>query len=275
MMMSGQKIFTGLTCLWFIHSLVDVLLMEEGDCMMSMRKWLVVSFTNMALFRVSLKAGQNTSHAKENFIFSLRQQSFLPRLLIGLIWCILLPFSAVWTVLGSMWFYAAIQSTSGCVTTGTQPWLVGFWQLLSYMWVSIYIFYFGISIVVECRLRLAENNMRLIETPESLTRWGRLLPSSLGAEPLTMAAEALRVYKGLRPTEIQALPDAEIYEECTFMGNEIHCSICLSDFCEGDKIRPLPGCGHCFHQSCVDLWLLRRADCPLCKGKVSLPSKVE
>lgn len=264
--MDSQMFFSVLTGLWFMHSLVDALMMEDGDCMMSMRYWLVVSFVNMAALRVCLKVGQTTSHAKDNFIFSLRQRGALPRLMIVFIWCVLLPFSLVWTLLGSKWFYTAMVSTSDCSNAGMQPWLVGVWQLLSYMWVSIYVFYFAISCTIERRLRVAEKNMRQIETEDTLTRWGRLSPTPVGAEPFF--ASAVKGQQGLLPGEILALPEAEVYKEGKAVGNEVHCSICLSDFCTGEKVRVLPGCSHAFHQSCVDLWLLRRADCPLCKTQV-------
>ncbi|KAF4683309.1 hypothetical protein FOZ60_009351 [Perkinsus olseni] len=42
------------------------------------------------------------------------------------------------------------------------------------------------------------------------------------------------------------------------------CAICYTDFKEGDRIRGLR-CGHDFHASCVDVWLLQHQNrCPLC-----------
>jgi hypothetical protein len=42
------------------------------------------------------------------------------------------------------------------------------------------------------------------------------------------------------------------------------------EFQPPDICRELPGCGHVFHESCIDLWLLRRGDCPLCKHRVQV-----
>merc|ERR1719321_1195117 len=70
--------------------------------------------------------------------------------------------------------------------------------------------------------------------------------------------------KGLNPKEIEKLP-TEIW--CCAETTE--CSICLHDLAVGEIVRTLPICGHTFHKSCIDLWVLRRADCPLCKCKVS------
>jgi E3 ubiquitin-protein ligase RHA2 len=46
------------------------------------------------------------------------------------------------------------------------------------------------------------------------------------------------------------------------------CSVCLSEFEEGEKIRQLK-CKHRFHKDCVDKWLQQYwATCPLCRTKV-------
>ena len=50
------------------------------------------------------------------------------------------------------------------------------------------------------------------------------------------------------------------------------CPICIVDFEEGDDIRVLPCDGkHCFHQYCVDPWLLKlSSSCPICRhGRTS------
>ncbi|KAJ6586947.1 hypothetical protein DFH09DRAFT_1142055 [Mycena vulgaris] len=45
------------------------------------------------------------------------------------------------------------------------------------------------------------------------------------------------------------------------------CPICIVDFEEGDDLRVLPCDGaHCFHQTCVDPWLLELSTaCPICR----------
>jgi len=45
------------------------------------------------------------------------------------------------------------------------------------------------------------------------------------------------------------------------------CMICLGDFAIADECRRLP-CRHVFHTSCVDEWLRRCTDCPICKDNV-------
>jgi len=46
------------------------------------------------------------------------------------------------------------------------------------------------------------------------------------------------------------------------------CAICFGDYDEGDVVRKLQ-CGHHFHQSCVDRWLLQHQNhCPFCNAVV-------
>lgn len=47
-------------------------------------------------------------------------------------------------------------------------------------------------------------------------------------------------------------------------GGDDQCSVCLSEFNEGDVCRRLP-CNHSFHQTCVDPWLLWASTCPVCR----------
>jgi len=45
------------------------------------------------------------------------------------------------------------------------------------------------------------------------------------------------------------------------------CMICLSDFETGETLKMLP-CGHSFHGTCVDSWLLEKPTCPLCRASI-------
>ncbi|KAK2194778.1 bifunctional Zinc finger [Babesia duncani] len=42
------------------------------------------------------------------------------------------------------------------------------------------------------------------------------------------------------------------------------CTICLENFVHDEIIRRLP-CTHAYHTSCIDAWLLRSKNCPICK----------
>ncbi|CAN0880219.1 E3 ubiquitin-protein ligase Os04g0590900 [Linum grandiflorum] len=47
-----------------------------------------------------------------------------------------------------------------------------------------------------------------------------------------------------------------------------HCSVCLSEFHEGDTLRLLPKCNHAFHLDCIDTWLTTHSTCPLCRANI-------
>ncbi|CDP02131.1 unnamed protein product [Coffea canephora] len=53
------------------------------------------------------------------------------------------------------------------------------------------------------------------------------------------------------------------------------CAVCLEGFKAGEKCRLLPLCCHSFHAECVDMWLLRTALCPICRGSADFNRAVE
>lgn len=48
------------------------------------------------------------------------------------------------------------------------------------------------------------------------------------------------------------------------------CSICLVDYEKGDQVRSLNGCAHKFHLECIDKWLERSSQCPLCRADLAV-----
>jgi hypothetical protein len=215
------------------------------------------------------KLGTRYSHAESNFLFSLRQKDTVASIIVIFTWCLLLPFFTVWTILGTYWLRETLGSSDHCANEGAHPQLIFFWQLLSYLWIFIHLVYFGIAAAVEYRVRKYEGNLRLIENEDSIERWGSL---NTGIDVIDRNVLRHNDH-GLQPNKILALPCDEYKkleaDRDAEAGCQLGCPICLSDFTEGENIRALPGCGHRFHKACIDLWLLRRADCPMCKADVS------
>lgn len=50
------------------------------------------------------------------------------------------------------------------------------------------------------------------------------------------------------------------------------CSICLEYFNEGEICRVIPVCDHVFHAKCVDKWLMKVPNCPICRTRVRFDS---
>eukprot|EP00116_Pleurobrachia_bachei_P005946 sb/3466208/ len=53
----------------------------------------------------------------------------------------------------------------------------------------------------------------------------------------------------------------------TKFNGEQSCNICLCEIDQGVTVRTLP-CFHTFHSVCIDNWLCRKAECPVCRHKV-------
>ncbi|CAN8318457.1 unnamed protein product [Cochlearia groenlandica] len=47
-----------------------------------------------------------------------------------------------------------------------------------------------------------------------------------------------------------------------------YCAICLQNAAEGEKMRRITACGHCFHADCIDPWLEKRSTCPVCRAQI-------
>uniref|UniRef100_A0A5B7BIH6 RING-type domain-containing protein n=1 Tax=Davidia involucrata TaxID=16924 RepID=A0A5B7BIH6_DAVIN len=51
------------------------------------------------------------------------------------------------------------------------------------------------------------------------------------------------------------------------------CAVCLESFKEGEWCRSLPVCNHMFHENCVDNWLTKVPNCPICRSRVQFNSE--
>ncbi|XP_068644883.1 RING-H2 finger protein ATL66-like [Aristolochia californica] len=68
---------------------------------------------------------------------------------------------------------------------------------------------------------------------------------------------------GLDPVVIGSIP---VQLHVASPADDVQCSICLSNFVEGEKVKVLPRCHHTFHPECVDKWLRTHSSCPLCRA---------
>lgn len=51
--------------------------------------------------------------------------------------------------------------------------------------------------------------------------------------------------------------------------NSTCCPICLEEFEPKVTVKSITDCEHCFHESCIDLWLRTHNSCPVCRNAAS------
>jgi len=239
---------------------------EFASCHWPVARWLLVSYIFILAFRLTHVLGSHAMTAGTgDFLLNLRTKDALPRFLMSLTWLLVLPLFMVWTALGTYWLYDSKRLDGRCLPMGMPLAFIVTWQGLSYAWIIIHATLGSIAWVLERRLRRTEASVRAITDGDTVSRWGEM-------SQLSDYTDLTNNTKGLTPEKIKALPEA--VAGMLQLGEESECSICLNDFQSSDCVRQLGVCGHTFHRSCIDLWLLRRADCPLCKQDVLADKKV-
>jgi hypothetical protein len=235
-----------------------------SKCQRPIHKWLMITYGLIVMHRIScVVGGRYISEGSDDFLLSVRHKSIVPRFLMSVAWLVL-PCFTVWTLMGSLWTWEINKLTPHCLPVNMQMWFIITWQIVSYVWILVHICLGIVAWVNERRLHSVETDLRAVTDEQTTTRWGQV-SSSDGFVSLAHAHE------GLRPAEISMLPT-----RTAKAGGSEECSICLHTIQAGEPIRQLDSCKHAFHRECIDLWLLRRADCPLCKCCVSCgPAIVE
>jgi hypothetical protein len=230
---------------------------EFNSCVKPIQWQLIISYALVVVFRVSHFVGQHHAQDDEEFLLNFRHKKAMLQGLVYLTWIVTLPLFIAWTVIGTAWLYDIFSQSAECLPSGTQPWFLVFWQVLSYLWIVVHVVFCVIACDYERRLRSSEHDLRELENDgDILSRWGRMRHfAGYGAAPWGKN-------RGLSADAIKQLP-CEVHSGCV-----AECSICLNDIHDGDSERCLTGCGHTFHKACIDLWLVRCAECPLCKSEV-------
>lgn len=253
-----------------LYSFYDIVSEWEhfSSCRGPVHHWLLVSYGCVIGFRgvhllgsyltetaARAAIGTPTVATTGDFLLDWRQKHVVPRALASFMWAMALPFFAVWTLIGTYWLHKTYFETPHCVPSATHLWFSLFWLILCYVWIFAHFVLGGIALVLERRLRRAE--VSRLQNYTSLPVLGNDAVFSRG--------------QGLTATQIRALPGVYQQDDDREAQEALECSICITSLEPGDALRRLCGCGHTFHRSCVDLWLLRCADCPLCKRKVEVP----
>lgn len=79
------------------------------------------------------------------------------------------------------------------------------------------------------------------------------------------AAAARLANTGVKRKALRALPTLAYSPGMKLAGATSECTICLSEFAAGERVRVLPKCNHGFHVRCIDRWLSAHSSCPTCR----------
>lgn len=270
----------GILIFSLLDSCVDLHFEWEAfdTCIRPVHHWLLVSYACVVVCRLTHLLGSRWTDKTAgepddlcgmgDFLLDLRHKNVAPKALAAFTWLVALPFFAGWTILGTSWYWSIYKETPQCVPSVAHLWFSGFWLALCYAWVITHIAFGVIAVVLERRVRRAEGDLREIEDDDVLQRWGQV--SRISGYHVLADQGAPTMGSGLTISDIKKLPSESSLGSSSPCGEDAEeCPICITVLQEGDMVRRLPGCGHAFHRSCIDLWLLRRADCPLCKHSLS------
>jgi len=223
-----------------------------GSCSKPLNVWLLGSYVLLAASRVAHAAGRRgAQNGSDMLLVCSRQADVASRVLFWLTWLVVVPLFTAWSVIGSFWLADVRATSPRCLPAPTDYWFILAWQVLSYGWIVLHAALAATAIILEMRERLARSDSS----------------SSPAVAPCV---------EGLAPAAISAMPGVGKVgspEEDQLCGED--CPICLCELAEGDEVRRMRACGHTFHRSCIDLWLVRCANCPLCKSEVCCESSTK
>lgn len=246
-------------------------------CSRPVHHWLMMSYACVIATRVAHVLGSyltkraardSAQQDSIDFLLDMRLKQFAPRVLATFIWALALPFFAGLTLVGTSWLHQVYTKTPYCLPSPTHMYFSGIWLVLCYVWTLAHVVLGLCAWVLERRVRNAEGDLRQLEDPDLLSRWGQVSRLQNYASMPAIGDAALS--RGLTPAQIKSLPGTVEIHKIRDTQEVLECPICIGAIEPGDAVRHL-GCGHTFHRSCVDLWLVRCADCPLCKKKVEVP----
>lgn len=238
-----------------------------STCRKPVHQWLLTSYVFVLTFRLfhSLGSHSSSSSTEGEFLVNLRLKGAMPQLMLYATWFVVMPGFSIWTVAGSFWTWEVYNHSPQCLPSQFL-WFTILWQLVSYIWIVAHLVLGFVALSREWHLRSSEADLRALEDPETLERWGAVSQLQSDGGSRSRLGKTSRL--GLSPAEIRGLGGIS-QAECQSCASE-ECSICLAELQANETLRELPNCVHTFHRSCIDLWLLQSASCPLCKTDVEV-----
>jgi len=235
-------------------------------CPRPIHKWMAGSYLMVFFSRLVVMAAMRYGDTRAMRAFAtLREKSTWISRLAASWWIFLTPFLLIWSAMGTYWIWQVYKIAPRYLPGGLHLATMMLWQVLSYAWAFVYCLIGAMSCAAHWRMRNAERDFSTLQDDDMVQRWGQF------GEFQARATLGSQGKKGLAANDIRALPGLMT------LGSDVgdfhcegeDCPICLNAFERNEVVRRLPACGHTFHRSCVDVWLFRSAECPLCKQKVA------
>jgi len=253
-------------------------------CSKPINSWNVGNFYVFLLARLCYITGSlgcQTDYG--DFMLNMRHKGAALQVVYWVTWLLCLPVHAAWTVVG-YWRVLRLGGAEPHCLPAPQLIFVMAWLGLGCIWLVVHVWLLvlavrrerrfrgtqrefallvlALAVRRERRLRGTQRAFALLVDRERSSRWGEA-----SRAPDDSSAQAALGLSGMAAAEIKALPGAALWRQRRSAPCEEHdCPICLEALQDDDVVRTLGKCGHTFHRACIDLWLLHRANCPMCKS---------
>mmetsp|Transcript_56635 Transcript_56635/g.172412 ORF Transcript_56635/g.172412 Transcript_56635/m.172412 type:complete len:286 (-) Transcript_56635:476-1333(-) len=231
-------------------------------CSKPINSWNVGNFYVFLLARLCYITGSlgcQTDYG--DFMLNMRHKGAALQVVYWVTWLLCLPVHAAWTVVG-YWRVLRLGGAEPHCLPAPQLIFVMAWLGLGCIWLVVHVWLLVLAVRRERRLRGTQRAFALLVDRERSSRWGEA-----SRAPDDSSAQAALGLSGMAAADIKALPGAAPWRERrSAQGEEHDCPICLEALQDDDVVRTLGNCGHTFHRACIDLWLLRSANCPMCKS---------
>jgi len=104
-----------------------------------------------------------------------------------------------------------------------------------------------------------------LEPSHHVTIFHALMHSNLHAWTLVAASEGVhsKIGENLRASKkLPSLVNYGMHDKARSCGE---CAICLEEFQVNQLCQVFPVCKHIFHSDCIDHWLQKKLNCPICR----------
>lgn len=173
-----------------------------GRCPKPVHKWLLASYVLLALLlAVGLLATILSSGQAGHFLLHARPKGAVMKLIFSATWLVLVPLFTAWSALGTVWAWDVVTRAPDCVPSSMHLAFLVVWQVVSWAWIIFYVGMGAMSSLAERRVRRAEQDLRDLEDPDVVARWGHIgTLDGYTSLPAQMAKD------GLTPAQIRRLP---------------------------------------------------------------------